>query len=61
MASHSDPAAIIAELRHRRVPHAQIADALGRDRSAATKLLSGKREMKAREIAPLMALLRKAA
>jgi len=52
-----DSRQIIAALKELRVPHERIASAIGRDRSAATKMLSGKRSVKANEIAALTALI----
>jgi hypothetical protein len=48
---------IISRLKAARVPHETIANALGRARPAASNLLSGKRSLKAHEIAPLVRLL----
>lgn len=50
--------AIIEALKRHRVPHDKIAEALGRDRTAATKMLLGKRSVKATELEPLLALVR---
>lgn len=44
-------------LKRLRVPHERIADAISRDRSAATKMLSGHRAIKASEIGPLRKLV----
>lgn len=52
-----DAAGIIAALKRLNVPHERIASAIGRDRTAATKLLSGTRSLKATEITPLLALV----
>ena len=48
---------IVSRLREADVTQDQIAAALGRTRTAATRLLSGQRTLKAHEIAPLEALL----
>lgn len=50
--------AIIESLKRHRVPHDKIAEAIGRDRTAATKMLAGKRSIKATELGPLLALVR---
>lgn len=50
------PEQILAVLRARRVPHDRIAEAINRDRSAATKMLNGIRSIKASEIGPLTEL-----
>lgn len=52
-----DPGGIVEELKRLQVPHDAIAKVLGRDRTAATKMLSGKRSVKANEVAGLQALL----
>lgn len=54
-----DSAQIIEALKRLRVPHDVIADAIGRDRTAATKMLAGKRSIKVGELAPLTELVRK--
>ena len=51
------PEAILVALKRLGVPHERIADAIGRDRTAATKMLGGKRTIKFSEIAPLEALI----
>lgn len=55
--SRMDSRQIIAALKELRVPHDRIGEALGRDRSAATKMLNGKRSVKANELEPLRALV----
>jgi phage repressor protein C with HTH and peptisase S24 domain len=55
-----NPQAIIEGLKRLSVPHDKIAEAIGRDRTAATKLLSGTRSMKAAEVSILAALLAEA-
>ena len=52
-----DPAAIIEALKRHGVTHERIADAIGRDRTVATKLLGGTRSMKTSEVGPLQALV----
>ena len=52
-----DSAAIIDALRRLGVPHERIAKVLGRDRTAATKMLANKRTVKATEIEGLVALI----
>lgn len=49
---------MILTLKRLHVPHERIAEAIGRDRTAATKMLAGKRSVKASEMAPLLELLR---
>lgn len=53
-----DTAKILDELKRLRVPHQEIADAIGRERSVATKLVNRERNIKVSEIEPLMTLLR---
>lgn len=53
-----NPDEIIAALKELKVPHAEIALAIGRDRTAATKLLNGQRQMKADETVALQRLVR---
>lgn len=53
-----ETAAIIDSLKRFRVPHDRIAGAIGRERSAATKMLAGTRSIKADEIPALLALLK---
>lgn len=52
-----DSEQIIAALKRLDVPDQEIADVIGRDRSAATKMLGGKRNVQAREIEPLKELI----
>lgn len=52
-----DSRQIIAALKELRVPHDRIAAVIGRDRSAATKMLNGKRSVKVNEVAPLTDLI----
>lgn len=52
------PEAILESLKRYRVPHDRIASAIGRDRTAATKMLGGTRSIKTSEIPALLALLR---
>jgi hypothetical protein len=52
-----ETAELLEKLRAARVTHEEIAEALGRSRSVATKLMAGDRTLKANEIAPLLALL----
>lgn len=51
------PDEILDRLRELKIPHQQIADAIGRERSAATKLMGGKRRIATKEIEPLQALI----
>lgn len=51
--------AIIDGLKRLNVPHEEIASVIGRDRTAATKMLGGKRAIKIKEIEPLEQLLAK--
>jgi hypothetical protein len=55
-----EPAEIIANLKAYRVTHDRIAAVIGRDRTAATKMLNGSRSIKANEIAPLQGLVEEA-
>jgi hypothetical protein len=48
---------IIAALKAYRVPQARIAAVIGRDRTAANKMLQGKRSIKVNEIEPLTKLV----
>ena len=52
-----DSRQIIAALKELRVPHERIAEVIGRDRSAATKMLGGKRSVKVNEVEGLTALI----
>lgn len=54
-----DSDAIIEGLKRHNIPHSEIAAVLGRDRSAATKLLGGKRGVKIGEVEGLEALIAK--
>lgn len=54
-----DSEAIVAALKRLGVPHQEIADAIKRDRTAATKLLNGARRVQAAEIGPLVDLVRR--
>ena len=51
------PSEIVEELKRLQVPHDAIAKVIGRDRTAATKMLSGKRSVKFNEVAGLQALI----
>lgn len=53
----TDPEEIIEALRRHNVPHDRIAEVLGRDRTVATKLMGGKRNIKPGEIEPLKTLV----
>jgi hypothetical protein len=53
-----DTGGIVEALRRHKVPHERIAAALGRDRTAATKMMTGRRTIKAIEVDPLLALVR---
>lgn len=57
MVPRMDADGIIAALKRLGVPHDRIAQAIGRERTAATKMLSGARNMKAHEMAPLAELI----
>lgn len=52
-----DAPAILEALRRLGVPHERIAQAINRDRTAATKMMSGKRSIKLGEIEALEALV----
>lgn len=54
-----DSETIIAGLKRFNIPHEEIAAVLGRDRTAATKMLGGKRGVKVNEIEPLRNLIAK--
>lgn len=56
-ASTMDGAGIIEALKRLGVPHDRIAEAIGRDRTAATKMLAGKRSIKVTELEPLSRLI----
>lgn len=51
------PGEIIDELKRLNVPHDVIGGVIGRDRTAATKMLGGDRGMKSSEVEPLSALV----
>lgn len=51
------PDQIVAELQRLRVPHDAIASVIGRDRTAATKMLAGKRSVKFNEVEGLTKLV----
>lgn len=55
--SHMNPESILEALRRLGVPHDRIARAINRDRSAATKMLSGRRTIKLGEFEALEALV----
>lgn len=48
---------IIAALKRLGVPHEEIAEVIGRDRTAATKMLGGSRKVQVKEMAGLAALI----
>lgn len=52
-----DAGGIIEALKRLGVPHGRIAEAIGRDRTAATKMLAGTRGVKVGELEPLSALI----
>ena len=52
-----DPAEILATLKRLGVTHDDIAEAIGRDRTAVTKMFSGARKMQTVEIKPLQDLV----
>ena len=52
-----DSDAIIAGLKRYNVPHDRIAEVIGRDRTAATKMMNGNRSIKVNEVALLQALI----
>jgi len=54
-----DSDAIIAGLKALAITHDEIAEVIGRDRTVATKMLSGKRQVQAKEIGPLERLIAK--
>jgi hypothetical protein len=51
------PEQLLDEIREANIPHDRIAEAMGRSRTAATKLLAGDRALKVQEIVPLTRLL----
>lgn len=53
------PDAILKSLERLRIPHDEIASVLGRDRTAATKMMAGRRSIKAQEMPLLLALIEK--
>lgn len=53
-----DAEGIVESLKRHNVPHDRIAKAIGRDRTAATKMMGGNRSVKASEFEPLLALVR---
>jgi phage repressor protein C with HTH and peptisase S24 domain len=53
-----NPDGIIEALRRYQVPHQEIAEAIGRERSVATKLMAGTRRLQVEEVEPLLQLLR---
>lgn len=57
MVSRMDADSILAGLKRYAVPHDRIAEAISRDRTAATKMLNGQRTMKASEMPALAALV----
>ncbi|WP_313444542.1 S24 family peptidase [Brevundimonas sp.] len=57
MLNGMDSDAIIAALRRLGVTHDKIAEVIGRDRTAATKMLGGTRRVQAAEIRPLTDLI----
>lgn len=54
-----DSATIVQALRRLDVGHDEIAEVIGRDRTTATKLVGGRRNVQAREIGPLSDLIAK--
>jgi phage repressor protein C with HTH and peptisase S24 domain len=52
-----DSASVIEALRRFNVPHGEIAKVIGRDRTAATKMMNGDRNIQARELPGLEALV----
>jgi phage repressor protein C with HTH and peptisase S24 domain len=48
---------LVARLKAAKIPHAKIAEALGRSQPAATRLLNGQRSLKVSEVPKLEALL----
>lgn len=55
-----DPDELLSRLKRSGVPQADVAKAIGRDRTVATKLFNGSRRIQANEIAPLTKLLEQA-
>lgn len=54
-----DSESIVAALKRLGVNHDEIAEVIGRDRTAATKMLAGKRNVQVRELQPLAELIAK--
>lgn len=52
-----DSATIIAGLKRFNIPHEVIGEVIGRDRTVATKMINGKRNVQVNEIAPLQELI----
>lgn len=52
-----EPAQLLKAIRDENIPHERVAEALGKSRPVAWKLLDGRRALKADEIAPLTKLL----
>lgn len=52
-----DSAAIIAGLKRFNIPHEVIAEVIGRDRTVATKMLKGTRNVQVNEVGPLQDLI----
>lgn len=50
---------IVAALKRLGISHDEIAEVIGKDRTAATKMLGGKRNVQAKELAPLQNLIAK--
>lgn len=48
---------VLDMLRHKRMSQAELANLMGLDRSQVTRLLNGKRSLKAKEVRPLALLL----
>lgn len=57
MVARMDADSILAGLKRYGVPHERIAEAISRDRTAATKMLNGQRTMKVGEMPALAALV----
>lgn len=57
MMQRMNPDQIVKELQRLKVPHDAIASVIGRDRTAATKMLSGKRSVKFNEVEGLTKLI----
>lgn len=52
-----DPAGIVEALKRLNIAHDEISEAIGKDRTVATKMLGGARRVQASEIPALMALI----